>query len=145
MAYELVKHITTLPGWFYAGHAEEATFDVTLPPEELPGMSWFADKITGTLADAAAAEGEILDTKIYYDTASWYNCKYRVIVVGHGSPLAWTPIIIAALAVIGIAIIAWILHDVQDKPYLGIGLVSLGIGVGAFGIAHLIKSIKKAE
>jgi len=147
MAFELINHIKTLPGWFYAGHAEEATFDVTLPPEELPGMSWFADKITGALIEAAAGEGEILDTKVYYDTASWYDCKYRVIVVGHGSPVAWATVIAIALVVVGIFIIAWILHQVTDKPYLGIGLVGLGLGVGAFGIAHLIKSIrpKKAE
>ena len=147
MAFELITHTTTLPGWFYAGHAEEATFDVTLPPEELPGMSWFADKITGALIDAAAGEGTILDTKVYFDPGPWYDCHYRVVTVGHGSPLAWTPIIIAALAVIGIVIIAWILHQVTDRPYLGIGLVGLGIGVGAFGIAHLIKSIgpTKAE
>lgn len=145
MAYELVKHERTPAGWFYVGQAEEATFDVTLPPEELPGMSWFADKITGALVEAARGEGTILDTKVYFDTASWYDCKYRVITVGHGSPLAWTPIIVAALAVIGLAIIAWILHDIQNKPWLGIGLVGLGIGAGALGIGYLVKSTRTKE
>jgi len=145
MAYELVKHERTAAGLFYVGHAEEAVFDVTLLPEELPGMSWFADKVTGTLIEAARGEGEILDTKVYFDTGSWYDCKYRVVTVGHGSPLAWTPIIIAALAVIGLAIIAWILHSVQDKPWLGIGLVGVGLGVGALGIGYLVKSTKGKE
>jgi hypothetical protein len=36
MAFELVKHDTTPAGLFYVGHAEQATFDVTLPPEQLP-------------------------------------------------------------------------------------------------------------
>ena len=143
MAYELVKHTTTAAGWFYAGQAERATFDVTLLPEEIPGMSWFADRIVGALADAAAGEGGvILDTKVYYDPASWYDCKYQVVTVGHGSPLAWTPIIIAALAVVGLAIIAWILHEVKGTSYLGIGLVAIGIGAGAFGVAQLIKTAK---
>jgi len=145
MAWELVKHTTTGPGLFYAGHAEEATFDVTLPPEELPGMSWFADKVTSALVEAARGEGEILNTKVYFDPSTWYECKYRVVTVGHGSPLAWTPIIITALAVIGLAIIAWILHSVQDKPWLGIGLVGLGIGVGALGIGYLVKSTRQKE
>jgi hypothetical protein len=145
MALELVKHTRTAAGWFYVGQAEEATFDVTLPPEELPGMSWFADKITGALAEAAAGEGQILETKVYYDTASWYDCKYRVVAVGHGSPVAWATVIAIALVVVGIAIIAWILHDVQDKPWLGFGLVGLGLGAGALGIGYLIKSAKPAK
>lgn len=145
MAYELIKHERTPAGLFYVGQAEEATFDVTLPPEELPGVSWFADKITGALVEAAIGDGQILDTKVYFDSASWYDCKYRIIAVGHGSPLAWTPIIVAALAVIGLGIIAWILHDVQDKPWLGIGLVGLGLGAGALGIGYLIKSTRKKE
>lgn len=143
MAFALIKHIVMPSGFFYIGQAEEATFDVTLPPEELPGMSWFADKITGALVEAARGEGVIMETKIYYDPASWYDCKYRVIAVGHGSPVAWATVIAIALVVIGIGIIAWILHDVQTKPWLGMGLVGIGIGVGAFGIAHLIKSTKK--
>jgi hypothetical protein len=144
MPYELVKHTTTGAGWFYVGQAERATFDVTLPPEEIPGMSWFADRVMGALVNAAVEEegGVILDTKVYYDPASWYDCRYQVITVGHGSPLAWTPIIIAALAVIGLAIIAWILHEVKGTPYLGIGLVAIGIGAGAFGVAQLIKTAK---
>jgi hypothetical protein len=140
---QLVKHSTTPAGLFYIGQAERATFDVTLPPEEIPGMSWFADKVVAALVNAAAGEsGVILDTKVYYDPASWYDCKYQVITVGHGSPLAWTPIIIAALAVVGLAIIAWILHEVTGTPYLGIGLVAIGIGAGAFGVAQLIKTAK---
>jgi len=139
MAYELIKHVITPAGLFYMGQAEQATFDVTLPPEELPGISWFADKINNALVDAAAGEGTILDTKIYFDPGPWYECHYRIVTVGHGSPLAWTPIIVAALVVVGIVIIAWILHDIKSTPWLGIGLVGLGIGAGAFGIAYLIK------
>jgi len=142
MAYELIKHDRTAAGFFYAGQAEQATFDVTLPPDQLPGISWFADKVTGALADAAAGEGTILDNKIYYDPASWWNCEYRVITTAHASPLAWTPIIITALAVIGLAIVAWILHSVEDMPWLGVGLVALGIGAGAFGVAYLVKTVK---
>lgn len=146
MAYELVKHTRTPSGLFYVGQAEKAIFDVTLPPEEIPGMRWFADRVVGALASAAADEGGvILDTKVYYDPASWYDCKYRVITIGHGSPLAWTPIIIAALAVVGLALIAWILHEVTDTPYLGIGLVAIGIGAGAFGVAQLIKSMRTGK
>ena len=142
MAYELVKHTITGPGFFYAGQAEQATFDVTLPPEELPGVSWFADKITGALVEAAAGEGTVLQTEVYYDSASWYNCEYRVIATVHASPFAWSAVIIAALVVVGIGIIAWILHDVKSAPYLGIGLVGVGIGLGAFGIAYLVKTAK---
>jgi len=142
MAFQLVKHSTTPAGFFYIGTAEQATFDVTLPPEELPGMSWFADKITGALVEAARGEGVILETKVYYDTASWYDCKYRVIAVGHGSPVAWATVIAIALVVVGIAIIAWILRDVQNKPWLGIGLVGLGIGAATLGIGYLIKTTK---
>lgn len=143
MAWELVKRQRTLTGWFFIGQAEEATFDVTLPPEELPGMSWFADRITSALVEAARGEGQILETEVYFDPASWYDCKYRVIARAHGSPIAWTPIIVAALAVIALAIIAWTLRTVESKPWLGIGLVGVGIGAGAFGIAHLVKSTKK--
>lgn len=145
MAYELVKHERTPAGLFYIGQAEEAIFDVTLLPEELPGMSWFADKITGALVEAARGEGQILDTKVYFDTASWYDCKYRVITVGHGSPVAWATVIAIALVVVGLAIIAWTLRSVQDKPWLGIGLVGAGIGLGALGIGYLVKSTRKKE
>lgn len=140
MPWQLTKHQRTAAGWFYMGQAEEATFDVTLPPEELPGISWFADRITDALVEVAKGEGQILETKVYFDPASWYDCKYRVIVTGHGSPLAWTPIIVAALAVIGLAIIAWILQRVESKPWLGLGLVGLGIGAATLGVGYLIKS-----
>jgi hypothetical protein len=142
MAYELIKHTTTPAGLFYAGQVEQAIFDVTLPPEQLPGMSWFADRITGALIKAAIGEGTILETQVYYDTASWYDCRYRIIAVGHGSPIAWPTVIAIALIVIGLAIVAWILHEVVSKPYLGIGLVGVGIGVGAIGVTYLVKSVR---
>lgn len=144
MAYELIKHTTTPSGLFYVGQAERAIFDVTLPPEQLPGMSWFADKVHGALVEAARGEGTILDTKVYFDPGAWYDCHYQVVTVGHGSPLAWTPIIVAALVVVGLAIIAWILHDIQNAPWLGIGLVGLGIGAGALGISYLVKTARGA-
>lgn len=143
MAFELIKHTTTGSGFFYIGQAEEATFDVTLPPEELPGISWFADKITSALVEAARGEGVILETKVYFDTASWYDCKYRVIVVGHGSPLAWSAIIIAALVVAALGLIAWILHSVQDVKWFGAAAIGLGIGAAALGIGYLVKTTKK--
>lgn len=145
MSWELVRHDRTGQGLFYVGHAEEAVFDVTLPPEELPGISWFADLVTDAFVEAVKGEGEILETKVYYDTASWYNCKYRVIVSGHGSPIAWTAVIIAALAVIGIAIVAWILHEVKDIQWFGPLTVGIGIGVAAFGVGYLIKSTRKKK
>ncbi|TET41949.1 MAG: hypothetical protein E3J60_03465 [Dehalococcoidia bacterium] len=143
MAWELVTHTKTLAGWFFIGQAEEATFDVTLPPEELPGISWFADQVTAALVEGAKGEGQVLETIVYFDTASWWNCKYRVIATGHGSPIAWATVIAIALVVIGIAIIAWMLHSVESKPWLGIGLVGLGVGAAALGIAALVKSTKK--
>jgi hypothetical protein len=142
MAYELVKSTTTGAGLFYVGAAETAIFDVTLPPEELPGVSWFADKVNDALIAAAAGEGTILRTKVYYDEASWYDSKYRIITSAHASPLLWTPIIIAALVVIGLGIIAWILQSVTEQPWLGVGLIGLGLGVGALGIAHLVKTAR---
>lgn len=144
MAWELVKHERTAAGLFYIGQAEVATFDVTLPPEQLPGVSWFADKITGALIEAAAGEGVILDTKIYFDPSSLLNCKYRVVVAAHASPLAWSAIIIAALVVAALGLIAWILQSVEEKPWLGVGIIGLGIGAGAFGIGYLVKTAKRA-
>jgi len=88
MAYKLVKHTRTAAGYFYIGEAEQGTFDVTLPPEQLPGISFFSDKITDALVQAAAGEGTVLDTKVYFDEASWYNCNYRVIATVHASPFA---------------------------------------------------------
>jgi len=143
MAYELIKRTITPSGLFYVGNAEQAMVDVTLPPEQLPGVSWFADKINAAFVEAAAGEGTILETKVYYDEASWWNCEYRVVVSAHASPLAWTPIIITALVVVGIAIVAWILHSVQEMPWLGVGLIGLGIGAGALGIGYLIKTARK--
>lgn len=143
MSWELVKHDKTSSGLLYVGHAEEATFDITLPPEELPGMSWFADKIVAALIESAKVEGEILETTVYFDPSSWYDCKYRVVVVGHGSPLAWTPIILAALAVIGIAIIAWILQSVRDISWFGPATIVIGIGVAVFGVGYLIKTLER--
>lgn len=145
MAYQLIRHTTTPAGAFYTGRAEEATFDVTLPPEEIPGISWFAEKITNALVEAAMGEGTILETKVYFDPASWYDCRYRVIVVGHGSPIAWSTVIAIALVVIGLAFIAWILREVVDKPYLGIGLTVIAIGAGAVGIGYLVKSLKGSK
>jgi len=125
------------------GQAEEATFDVTLPPEELPGVSWFADRITTALVEEVTGAGQILETKVYFDPASWYDCKYRVIATGHASPLPWAAIILAALAVVGLAIIAWILHSVESKPWLGLGLVGLGVGAAALGVGYLVKSTRQ--
>ena len=142
MSWELVKHSKTASGWFYVGHAEEAVFDVTLPPEQIPGMSWFADRVVDALIEAAKGEGEVLEAKVYYDPSSWLDCKYRVVVTGHGSPLAWTPIIIAALAVIGLAIIAWILHSVEDVKWFGAAAIGFGVGAAALGVGFLIKNIR---
>jgi hypothetical protein len=142
MAYELIKHTVMPAGVFYVGQVEQATFDVTLPPEQLPGMSWFADRITNALIQGALGQGTILETKVYFDSASWYDCRYRIVALGHGSPIAWPTVIAIALVVIGLAIVAWILREVVDKPYLGIGLVGLGIGVGAIGVTYLVKSIR---
>ena len=147
MSWELVRHEKEKSGLFYVGHAEEAVFDVTLPPEELPGSSYFAEKVIAALVEQAKVEGEILETKVYYDPSSWYECKYRVVVVGHGSPLAWTPIIIATLAVIALVIIAWILQAVKDVQWVGVGLITvgviLGIGAIAFGVGYAAKHTRK--
>lgn len=143
MAYELIKSVTTPAGLFYLGHAEEATFEVTLPPEELPGVSWFANKITEALVEAAAGEGQILKTQTYFDSGGWYYCKYLVIAVGHGSPLAWAIIVPMALVIVGLSVVAWMLHTVKDRPWLGAGLVAVGIGAGAIGVSQLVKEAKK--
>ena len=151
MAWELVKHERPAAGWFYVGQAEVATFDVTLPPEELPGVIWFADKITGALIEATGEEGVILDSKVYFDPSSWYECKYRVIVtakpnsapVSAISAIGWLTVIFTALIIVGIGIVAWILQDVQSTPWLGVGLVAIGVGAGAFGIGYLVKTAKQ--
>ena len=51
MAYELIKHDRTAAGFFYVGQAEQAIFDVTLPLDQLPGVSWFADRIISCLME----------------------------------------------------------------------------------------------
>lgn len=142
MSWELVSQAKERSGLFYVGHAEEAVFDVTLPPEQLPGVSWFADRMIAALIDEAKVEGEILETKIYFDPSSWYECKYRVVTVGHGSPLAWSAIIIAALVVVGLGIIAWILQSVKDTKWIGSGFIALGIGIATFGVGYLVKTIR---
>jgi hypothetical protein len=140
MAFELVRKSTTGAGLFYAGRAEQATVDINLPPEQLPGSDWIAERVINGFIEATRGEGTLLQAKVYADFDPWLYARYRVVATAHASPIAWPAVILTALIVAGIAIIGWILRDIANTPWLGVGLIGLGIGGVVLGTTYLIKS-----
>jgi len=156
MAWELIKDEKSKSSWFYIGPVEEAEFEVTLPPEQIPGNSYFVNSIVSKLSQKVEGEGcELLETKIYYDPGTFWNCKYKIVStarrVGGGGigqiglgPLVipWSVIILAVLIVVAIGLIAWSLNSVKDKTWFGPAILIGGIGILAIGVALLIKSVR---
>jgi protein-S-isoprenylcysteine O-methyltransferase Ste14 len=96
------------------------------------------------LANSAAANGgTMVYSEIYYDPGEWYESKWLVKGTAHGSPVPWAAIVIAALVVIGIGIIAYIIHDVKNTTWFGPVAIAGGIGLAALGIAILVRTIKQ--
>lgn len=144
--WELVHEERTGHGWWYIGRAEQCTFEFSTLPEEIPGVDWLVRKVGDAFkAEIASRGGEVLEYKIYFDAAEWYRSRWKVVITAHGSPLAWTPIIIAALVVIGIAIIAWILHDVKDTWWGGWAVIGIAGGVAALGVAGIIHAVRRKK
>lgn len=142
--WELKYEERTSEGWWYVGHAERCLFEFSAPPEEIPGVEWLATKVAQALRWGVQQEGgKVLYVKVWMDEAEWYRSRWLVEVVAHGSPLPWSVIIPLALAVLGIAIIAWILHDVGDLWWFGPAVVVLGIGAITFGVGAIIREARR--
>ncbi len=134
MAYELVYKEETSHGLWFAGKAEEATYELTLPPEQVPGVQDMAIQIARAFREEVSKEGQMLDLKLYYDPASWYDSKWLVKVTGHGSPLPWAIIIVGVIALLVIAGVIWILKEVKDKWWIGPATIMAGAGALTLGI-----------
>lgn len=148
MAWELQYAETTQRGWFYIGNVEECTFELTLPPEQLPGVEWLAKKIAEATKQAVVEEdGELLSLKLYLDEAGWWYSKWLIVVTAHASPLPWLPIILAAVRIlpilIGIGVIAYLLVSTKDKSWFGPGIIIGGVGIAVLGVAYLFKGRKR--
>jgi len=141
-------------GETYNGPAERVIAEFKLTPEQIPGTRWFAETVMANkMASEVEAQGaKMLTLKVYENTVPTLWTEYILIAEATkpavparavASPLAWTPIILAALVIVGVIVFYFFfLHPVLEFIYkapgkaLGSGLILLGAGaLAVLGIA----------
>jgi len=133
-------------GETYNGPAERAIAEFKLTPEQIPGARWFAETV---MADKLASEVEkegakMLTLKVYENTVPTLWTEYIMVAEATkpaataeavASPLAWTPIILVSLTIVGIIVFYFfLLRPITEFIYkspgaaISTGLILLGAG-----------------
>lgn len=123
-------------GMFYVGHAQESVIEFELPPEQIPGVEYLANKLAEATAKSIQENGgKILRLEVYMDKGEWYSSRWLVKVNAHGSPLAWAlilrGIVIALIALVGIIVLSNTLLEVKDEWWIGPVMI---VGGGAVAL-----------
>lgn len=136
----------------YVGPAETCDYSFSLWPEQIPGTGWLAQQFVDAHVKALLDDGAyLLELYVWEDTAPAWTTDYYVRVVSTASPLVWSIIIPAALALLTMIAITYTIHDITttvryigDKapitfPIMGIALV------GAVVVAGIILLKRRAK
>lgn len=113
MAWDLIKD-EVRPEWgTYDGPAEVATWVFVSPfPEQIPGVEqismWL---INGHISELEKQGSTLLRIKVWEDWSKTWQTDFLVQVTATASPIYWTPII---LAVIALAIIVVSYFDIRE-------------------------------
>ena len=141
MAFELIQSTKMNQG--YVGHAEQCTWEFTVPlPEQL--AEWPAQQMIWAHQQVLAAQNaRLLELKVYRDVSPDFTTVYKVITTSTASPLFWNLIIIGVLAAVIAIAVAWSITEIKDIPVYVSSLWA--IGLGAVAVAVIVVSSKKGE
>lgn len=136
MSYELALSKRYEPeATDYKGEAEYMEAEFT----GIPGLKY--PILWAIEAKSAMEGGQLLTVEIWQDTEPTFD-KYKLKIALHASPFAWTALIAAIAAILGIiTIIAWkVIESVWPKIAPTLNLMSIaGIGMAAMGLLYLAK------
>lgn len=119
MSYQLI--VNQKENQDYRGPAEVCTYEFKLWPEQIPFTRWTAQRIMNAHNDKLAEQNsQLLELRMWEDTAPTWTTDYRVEVVASASPLWWNVIIIGVLVVLAIGGIAYTITQLEDiTEYIG--------------------------
>ena len=116
--FELIQHTVYPWAYVYEGNAEKCTFQFKLTPEQVPGTEWVGRRIVDEFASELEKEGEkLLELKVYEDITPTLWTNYRVEVTASASPVPWTAIIYAVLAILFIVAITWAIKSISKAIF----------------------------
>jgi hypothetical protein len=126
----------------YRGSAEKATYQISAPPDQfIPDPE---DFVLAHVESLAEENSILLEVKAWWNTDQTFTTDFWIEVTASASPLFWSVIILAAMAILGIWIIAQILHSVEHiAEYIGPGGFTLlalgGIATVVFAGIYLVR------
>jgi len=125
VAYELVFEELYPEARRWTGIADKFSANMTA----LSGMS-FITPVIGKVIEWFPPEGidKLIRIRIWQDKEPFWTDLYKLEVIAHSSPVAWSTVVVALAALIGIAIISWTISQV-DWKMAGLPLAILGIGL----------------
>jgi len=113
----------------YAGDAEECTFTFSLLPEQIPGTEWANLQVIQALENELKSEGaEMLKLQVYEDTTPALTTDYRVVATSTASPVPWTLIIVAVLAILFLVALTFTIVQIRKFLWGEEGEPSTGFG-----------------
>lgn len=144
--YELLEETIYPYAYIYQGDCDISTF--TFRTDPFTPASWIAGQVTAAVEDETRkAGGNIMEMRVYVDTAPLLWTDWRVEVVGvsleaTAGPGIWAVVILAALVVIGIIAATLLVKEIvgifKRKP----GLDDVKVG---WGSESLIMTIQDSE
>jgi len=119
VAYILVREKKFPEAAVYYGPAEVATAVYRVPlPEWLPRLTWIRDRLVSSFETKLREAGVVpLELRVWEDTAPTLHTLYKVEVTAHESPIVWTPILLGIIALLGLAGMKLVLHEVRRIVY----------------------------
>lgn len=142
VAFELI--ISKRMNQAYRGPAEFCAYEFSLWPEQIPGTGWAAQQIVDANLNALAEQGsQLLELRMWEDTAPTWTTDYKVEIVATASPLWWNLIIVGVFALLLIAGVAYTITKVEQiarySP-ISVPLMALAaIAVATVAGVYLIK------
>jgi len=121
--YVLIQE--TIYPWAYTfeGDAETCIFEFKLTPEQIPGTEWLGQRIVDSFVSELEKEGsKLLELRVYEDTTPTFWTNYRVEVTATASPIAWTLVIYAVLAILFVVAIIFAIRAIDEVFFKRKGL-----------------------
>jgi len=133
----------------YRGKAERCVYTFSLTPEQIPGTRWTAEQVVDAHNEELEKQGsQLLELRVWEDTAPTWTTDYRVEVVATASPLWWNIIIAGVLAILVLIAIYFVIENVQQiTEYIGekapIAIPLLALGGVALATALIVYFVRR--